>query len=98
MGVGPLEADLGFEPIGVDQQQDKVNPAGEQVVSGRGMLPRRGAADDAVAVQRLGGVGPAAGGALPVPPGGDVEDDAHGCRPATVGSNTSWQGFKMVSR
>ena len=33
MGVGLLEADLGFEPVRVDQQQDKVGPACTQVLA-----------------------------------------------------------------
>jgi hypothetical protein len=97
MGIGLLEADLGFEPVGVDQQQDKVGLAGEQAVGGRGVLRRRQAPDDTLAVHRLGGIGPAAGGALPVPPGGDVEDDAHRCRPDTV-SSRHLARFKMFYR
>jgi hypothetical protein len=91
MGIGLLEADLRLEPVGFDQQQDKVGPAGGQLVGDRGVLRRQGAGDDAVAVHRLGGVGPAAGGALPVPPAGDVEDDTHGWRPDTVSPIISWR-------
>jgi hypothetical protein len=98
MGVGLLEADLGLEPVGIDQQQHQVGLAGEPVVRHRGMLRCRGAADDAVAMERPGGVGPSVGGALPVPCGGDVEEDAHGCRPETLSSITSWQGARMSHR
>jgi hypothetical protein len=97
MGIGPLEADLGFEPVRVDQQQDKVGPAGIQLVGGRSVLRRREAPDDTLAVHRLGGVGPAAGGPLPVPPSGDAEDDAHRWRSDTV-SSRHLARFKMFSR
>jgi hypothetical protein len=32
MGIGLLKADLGLEPVRVDQQQDEVGPDGIQVV------------------------------------------------------------------
>lgn len=58
VGLGLLDVDLGLEPVGVDQQQHQVGAAGEPVILHGGVLCCRGAADDAVAMERLGGVGP----------------------------------------
>jgi hypothetical protein len=83
VGVGPLEADLRREGVGVDQQQHQVGPAGEQLVGDRGVLGRRGTVDEAVLAQARRGVDPGTAGPLPVLLGGDVEDDTHGCSNGT---------------
>ena len=58
-GTGPLEANRGREPVGVDEQQHKVGPTSELVIGDHDVLGGRGAMNEPVLRQGCRGEAPA---------------------------------------